>query len=256
MKTATTPLISPQAEPFFFPGNEIGCLLVHGFTGTPREMRLMGEYLQPFGWTVLAPRLAGHGTTPKDLERCRWHDWLASVEDGIHLLRQNCSKVFVIGLSMGGLLSIIAAARYPVDGLVAISTPYNLPRDWRIPLIPVFKYLMPVAHKGESDWHDPANGVGHSAYPGWVTAAIPELLKVVEVMHASEPQVTVPVLLIQSAHDGSVPEEHVHLHYQRLASADKEICIVQRSGHVVTRDTDRTIAFEKTAQFITRVARS
>ncbi len=256
MKTITTPLISHEAEPFCFPGNQIGCLLIHGFTGTPREMRLMGEYLRPFGWTIYAPRLAGHGTSPEDLVRCKWHDWLASVEDGIDLLQQTCSQVYVIGLSMGGLLSIIAAERYAVNGLVAISTPYRLPTDWRIPLIPVVKYFMPMAGKGESDWHDPANAIGHSAYPGWPTAAIPELLKVVAAMYVSEPKVKVPALLIQSTHDGSVPQEHAQLHYAHLGSADKEIFFVQNSGHVITRDTDRTLAFEKTAQFIQRVSQA
>jgi carboxylesterase len=246
-------LVQPEAAPFLYPGNSIGCLLVHGFTGSPREMRLMGNYLRPQGWTILAPRLAGHGTSPKDLERCKWHDWLADVEDGVSMLRETCSKVFVAGLSMGAALSIIAAERYDVDGLIAISAPYSMPRDWRIKLIPVLKYLMPSVSKGPSDWDDEANAIGHSAYKGWTTAAIPELSKVIEVMHRSAPNVTVPALLIQAAHDSSIPLEHVQLHYNDLGSRDKEILIVEHSGHVVTRDTDREIAFEKTAQFIKRL---
>ena len=43
--------IIPSAEPFYYQGNKIGCLLIHGFTGTPKEMRLMGEYLANQGYT-------------------------------------------------------------------------------------------------------------------------------------------------------------------------------------------------------------
>ena len=79
--------IIPGAEPFFFPGGSTGCLLVHGFTGTPKEMRAMGEYLHQRGFSVLGVRLTGHATRPEDLQRARWQDWLLSVEDGWQLLK-------------------------------------------------------------------------------------------------------------------------------------------------------------------------
>ena len=88
----------------------------------------MGEYLSKKGFTVLGVRLAGHATYPEDMRRSSWRDWIASVEDGITLLRGVCPQtVYTIGLSMGGALSLIAASRYPIDGAVAISTPYDMP---------------------------------------------------------------------------------------------------------------------------------
>ena len=256
MGTNSRHLIFPTAEPFLFQGNQTGCLLVHGFTGTPREMRLLGDFLRSYEWTVLGIRLAGHATSPKDLNRCTWEDWLCSVEDGICLLKETCTKIFIIGLSMGGMLSMIAAERYDVDGLVAISAPYRLPGEWRVKFIPIIKLFVPMLGKGKSDWHDPANAVGHISYPGWPTASIPELAKVGKYMHESAPRVKVPALLVQSTHDGSVPEEHIHLHYKDLGSQDKSILIVQDSGHVVTLDTDRQIVFENIAQFVIRVSKA
>ncbi|HLA87386.1 MAG TPA: hypothetical protein VJL10_05165, partial [Anaerolineales bacterium] len=69
----------PTTEPFFFSGGRTGCLLIHGFTGTPKEMRWMGEYLNQQGLTCLGIRLAGHATHPEDMRRSRWTDWAASV---------------------------------------------------------------------------------------------------------------------------------------------------------------------------------
>ena len=81
-----TQIIS-TAEPFFFPAStEVGVLLVHGFTSAPKEMRWMGEYLHQQGFTVLGIRLSAHATCPEDMLRSSYTDWLASVEDGYHLL--------------------------------------------------------------------------------------------------------------------------------------------------------------------------
>ena len=104
-------LILPTAEPFFLPGDDTGCLLVHGFTGTPKEMRWLGEYLNAAGRSVLGVRLAGHATSLDDMARTRWQDWLASVEDGIGLLSGVTKRIFVLGLSMGMCI---------ISGLVAL----------------------------------------------------------------------------------------------------------------------------------------
>src|SRR5512134_1587597 len=128
--------IIPTAEPFFFPGDSSkpACLLVHGFTGTPKEMRWMGEFLNGHGYTCLGVRLAGHATHPEDMIRSRYTDWIGSVEDGYHLLRGVTDKIFLVGLSMGGDLALLLSTRLAqrVRGVVAMSTPYKLPDDPRL----------------------------------------------------------------------------------------------------------------------------
>ncbi len=98
--------IIPTAEPFHFAGKganaKIGCLVTHGFTGAPKEMRWLGEYLNRQGYTVCGIRLNGHATKPEDMVRSHWQDWLLSVEDGYDLLHSCTEKVFLLGLSMGG----------------------------------------------------------------------------------------------------------------------------------------------------------
>ncbi|GEM_PF-110989 len=108
-------MIIPTAEPFFFIGKgaraRTGCLVIHGFTGAPKEMRWLGEYLNQQGYTVCGIRLAGHATRPEDMIRSRHTDWLLSVEDGWNLLRSCTDQVFLLGLSMGGILSLVTASR-------------------------------------------------------------------------------------------------------------------------------------------------
>lgn len=66
-------MILAGAEPFFLPGGEKGVLLIHGFTGLPAELLLMGEALNKQGFTVLGVRLAGHGTTVEDMSHMTWN---------------------------------------------------------------------------------------------------------------------------------------------------------------------------------------
>ena len=51
------------AEPFRFEGNEFEVLTSHGFTGTTQSVRPLGEALAEEGFTVMRPRLEGHGTS-------------------------------------------------------------------------------------------------------------------------------------------------------------------------------------------------
>ena len=96
----------PTAEPFFFIGDSSkpACLLIHGFTGTPKEMRWMGEYLNQQGYTCLAVRLAGHATNPEDMIRSRYTDWIASVEDSYHLCEAQQIKFFSLGFPWAAYL--------------------------------------------------------------------------------------------------------------------------------------------------------
>lgn len=248
------PQIIPTAEPFYFPGGPTGCLLVHGFTGSPKEMRWMGEFLASQGHTVLGIRLAGHATQPADLVRTRWTDWLASVEDGYHLLKGSCNTIFVCGLSMGGILSLLLASRFPVAGVIAISTPYALPDDWRLRFIKLFYRFVPRVPKGPPDWRNPQAARDHVEYPDYPTRAILELRDLLVQMHRSLPAVSAPVLLVHSRLDGGVAPQNMQRIYEALGASDKQMLWVENSGHVIPREPERQRVFEAANAFMQRVS--
>ena len=138
----------PTAEPFFLPGSKTGVVLIHGFTGAPKEMRQLGNALHKHGLSVLGVRLAGHATQPEDMRRTRWWDWLASVEDGINLLYGSCDRIFYAGLSLGGDLALIAAARIPPAGVIAMSAPFTI--DRRARYLKLVSWLSPWYKKDSS----------------------------------------------------------------------------------------------------------
>jgi carboxylesterase len=246
-------MIIPTAEPFFFPGDGIGCLLIHGFTGAPKEMRWMGEYLGNLGYTVLGIRLAGHATQPQDMLRTRWQDWVTSVEDGYSLLNGCVDQVFVIGLSMGGILSLLFASQHPVSGVVVMSTPYDLPDDPRLPFIRIISLFIPWIKQGAPDWHNPEAARDHVCYPYFPIRAVIQLRDLLGEMRSALPLVQVPVLLIHSRQDKGVVPLNAEQILSALGSQDKQIYWVENSGHVIPREPDRDLAFKTTHEFIQRV---
>jgi carboxylesterase len=246
-------LIQPGGEPFLFPGSSVGCLLVHGFTGAPREMLDLGVHLAEQGYTVHGVRLFAHGTQVDDMLRARWRDWLASVEDGYHLLHRHCDRIVIMGLSMGGMLSLIFASRFPVSGVVAMSTPYAMPADWRLRFIRFFSLFIRHVAKGESDWVDPTAEEDHFDYPYYPTPSVAELRDLVGVLHTALPLIKVPTLVIHSKNDGSVPPQDAEKIFQALGSEDKILEWVLRSGHVITRDAERQRVFALATEFVSKL---
>ena len=255
------PQIIPTAEPFFFPGQgenaRIGCLVTHGFTGAPKEMRWLGEYLHRQGYTVCGMRLAGHATRPADMVRSRWQDWLLSVEDGYALLRSCTEQICLLGLSMGGVLSLTAAAQLPVKGVVAMSTPYDLPALsmplWMTRLLSRFKPYMPKGKQPGRGWFDPAAYAQHVSYPMNPVRSAVELKLLIEEMHAALPKINVPVLLIHSRNDDYVIKDSMEQIYNHLGTSDKQMVWVEGGGHVITEEPTRATVFKATADFVQRV---
>lgn len=252
--------IIPTAEPFFFPGGKTGCLLIHGFAGTPKEMRWMGEDLHQRGYTVLAPRLPGHATRPADMVRTRVTDWLAAVEDGWHLLSGSVEQIFLVGLSMGGVLSLLMSTRLPVAGTIVMSTPYRLADDPRLKFTKPLSVFMPYLSKPpRSD--DPGTGYFdqslwdyHVSYPVNPLRSIAELQVLLIQMQAALPLIKTPILLVHSKNDTYVPQDSMPLLYEELGSADKTMLWIEGSGHVVTEEPPRWQVYQAAHEFIQRVS--
>ena len=249
-------MIIPTAEPFFFPGDRVGCLLVHGFTGAPKEMRWMGEYLAGRGYTVLGVRLAGHATRLDDMKRMHWQDWLASVEDGYHLLKGCVDQVFIIGLSMGGILSLLFTSQHPLSGVVAISTPYAMPYDPRLPFIRILSPLVPTVKKGPPDWRNLDAVKDHVEYPIYPTKGVIQLREVLSEMRTALPSVHAPALIIHSKKDGGVSPNNAEQIMAAIGTTDKQLLWVENSGHVIPREPDRQLVFTKIDEFIRRIQNS
>ncbi len=242
------------AEPFFLPGDHIGCLLVHGFTAAPQEMHALGVHLNKQGYTVLGVRLFGHGTHWKDLARSRWTDWMASVEDGFHLLRHVCDHVIPIGFSTGSILNLILASQIDFPAVVAMSTPSDLPEIRALqvlyPILPLVSKVVPYVRKGKPDWRDPLALEARVQYDRYPLRSAYEFGRCVQAMQKVLPEVTSPLLLLHSSEDTFVHPFHSERIAASVASKDIRMHFVDNSNHVITCDAQRQEVFERTVRFI------
>jgi carboxylesterase len=221
-------------------------------------MRWLGEYLAGLGHTVLGIRLAGHATLVEDMKRSHWQDWLACVEDGYQLLSGFSDRIFLIGLSLGGVLSLtFASGRHSpspsLAGLIVLATPYSMPLNPMLErLIKPLSLFMPYRAKGPGDWHDQAALQEHICYPVDPTRAGVELSSLLPEMRAGLPLVNCPVLMIYSKDDATVTPEagHADKIYQALGSQQKDLIWIEGSGHNITCDLQRQSVFEFIANFI------
>jgi len=237
--------------PFFLEGGPVGALLIHGFTGSPPEMRLIGDTLHRRGITVSGPLLPGHGTSVEDMNRCRWTDWTGHVEKALGKLQASCEIVFVGGLSMGSVLTLYLAARHPkLRGAIAYS-PAVWPADRLIYLAPVLKYLIPKRPKSEgSDLTDPEADLRLWSYEQYPTFAAHEFLKLLHRARRLLPQVTCPLLIVHSTLDQSIHPTSARRTHERVGSPDKEWVTLHNSGHCITVDSEWETVAEKTHAFI------
>jgi carboxylesterase len=190
--------------------------------------------------------------------RSHWTDWTAAVEDGYHLLRGITDNIFLVGLSMGGILSLLMSARLDVRGAISMSTPYKLPDDPRLRHIEWISKIVTYMPKSDeepgSSWFDKEAWKGHISYPENPVRSIGELNKLLGEMRAALPKIEVPVLLIHSKDDTYVSFENMESIYASLKNvSDKTKVSITGSGHVLTRDAARRQVFESVLEFIQRV---
>jgi carboxylesterase len=216
-------------------------------------MRWMGEHLADEGYSVLGVRLMAHGTRPEDMLRARWTDWLAGVEDGWHLLKGLADRIFLVGLSMGGALSFCLAADFPVSGVIAMSTPYQLPNDPRLPYARMLSVIMPFVKKGPQTPRQPEVYRWHVSYPVNPSRAVLELGDLLGYMRANLKKVTAPVLLFHSKADQAVSPDNLDLIYGQLGSMDKRKVWVENSMHTITLEPERNAIYRQASDFIQEI---
>ncbi len=234
--------VPAMKEAFYFRGGQAACLLIHGFASTPSEVRWLGEKLHQQGFTTQGVMLTGHGVTPEDLARTQWSDWYHSAEEAFLELKQRYEIVFVIGVSMGGLLALMLAANYPnhVTAVVTAGTPggRRFFRDRRIHLAAVAKYFVPYQERRvPADIKKLHEEMGRVYYSKRPLAAVHSLLKLVDSTIKLLPRVTCPTLIMHSRSDDVIHWQSAPFIKKHLSNA--RLGFVENSAHIITVDQER-----------------
>ncbi|HVA22206.1 MAG TPA: alpha/beta fold hydrolase [Candidatus Micrarchaeia archaeon] len=226
--------------PYWLGRGDRGALLLHGFSGTPPELRLLGERLAAAGFLVHAPLLIGHGSTPEALARTTYRDWIASAAAALDALLRLCPTVAVAGQSAGGTLALhLAATRREIRAVVTQAAVLWL-TDRRVRLLPAVHRVV--------RWHVPGDDVDlyereaiqrlHS-YRRRPTTAILELARLARLVRRELPQVVQPTLVLHGGRDSVVAPANADEIVGRIGSAVRALHRFERSGHGLSVDVDR-----------------
>ncbi|WP_338232056.1 alpha/beta hydrolase [Companilactobacillus muriivasis] len=105
-----------RPKPFYFDSGSTAVLLLHSFSGTSNDMRLLGRFLERSNYSAYAPMFAGHGTAePLDiLELGSPEKWWQQTQEAIQFLQeQQKTQIYVFGLSLGAIFATKALEEIP-----------------------------------------------------------------------------------------------------------------------------------------------
>lgn len=219
-----------SAEPVFVRGGPIACLVLHGFGGSPAEVRPVIDHLVRKGFTVSAPVLPGHGAEAGELGRTRFRHWVRAAERELLRLQGEGRRtpVHLVGFSMGGLIALWLAARHGAASVTALAAP-TLLRDTRQLESPLSRYLP------------------HGAAP---QPAVRSLARLAGLVRRQLPLVQAPVQALQGDRDSWIdPESGAYL-VARAASQAKRLLLLPGRDHFLGLERGRDEVARLTAEWI------
>jgi carboxylesterase len=246
-------------------------LVLHGFTGTPFEVRPIAIALAEAGYAVAAPVLAGHGGTVEALEATRWPDWLAGAEREANALRARVrpagasdakgAPLFIVGFSLGGLLALRLALRRPDDvaAVAILAPPLRLRRASALAVRLVARLprtlrrgILRTLPKRAYDVFDEEMQRRNPGLPALPLAGVASLLELGRMVRADLPHIRTPALVAHGVRDRTVPPANGREVGERLGSTEVERLWLPRSGHLLGIDLDRAALIAAILDFFGR----
>lgn len=230
----------------------LGVLLLHGFTSHVKCVDGMVPYLerQKIPWRM--PVLRGHGTVYTDLAGVTSDDWVADAEKALMELLEEVEQVVVVGLSMGGVVTLELARRHAdkIAGIVTVAAALR----FKDPLARLVGPLSKVVSFWPSPraYHDKECSQQNENYPKFATDAFGSLYRFGKEMEGRLGEIRTPALVIQTRKDQVVDPEAAAVIHEKLGSEDKELVWFNRSGHEMLLDLEATEVMNVIEEFIVK----
>jgi len=243
-------------RPIFLKGSRnAGVLLIHGYMAAPREMGAFAQYLYEQGFTVYAPRLAGHGTAPEDLAQTRYEQWVASAEEAYVVLRHSCSKIVIGGFSTGAGLALELAGRVQdYQAIFAVAPPMRL-NDMGAYFVPAIDAWNQVMKKirlagGAKEFIENCPENQHINYIRNPIAGVRQLEKLMDQLEPKLKKLTNPVLVVQSRKDPVVSPKGTARLFEKIGSDIKEFYLFDFERHGILLGKGKKRVFQAIDNFI------
>jgi carboxylesterase len=237
-----------------------GVLLLHGFGDTPQTLALLARKLHKSGYSLYAPLLPGHGRDMAAFENSRASQWIAAARKAFVDMRGRHDSVSVVGLSMGGALSVLIAAEMNDIPAVVLIAPYvGMSRLLRAAAATHWiwgRFAGELNGRSPRSIHDTIEREKNLAYGAVTGRALHELSRVVRLARKALPRVKAPTLIIQSREDPRIAPEVAEFALKSLGALEKKLVWTEGAGHIITVDFGRERVFSEVEKWLMTYARS
>ena len=237
-----------RPKPFTFEGGKRAVLLLHGFTGSSADVRMLGRFLQKKGYTCHGPHYKGHAVPPENILKYGPDDWWDDVVAGYnHLKDQGYEEIAVGGLSLGGVFSLKVGYTLPVKGIIPMCAPMYYQTDEKI-----YNGLLEYAREYKEHEKKPPEEIEEemekfAKLPMDTLEALRDLIKDVR---NNVDMIYNPTLIIQARNDQMIDPDSANIIYNQVESEKKELKWYEDSGHVITLDKEREQLHEDVFAFL------
>ncbi|MCE3254611.1 MAG: acyltransferase [Rickettsiaceae bacterium] len=237
----------------------IGILLSHGYMSAPKEMEEMAKYFNNLGFKIYSVRLKGHGTAPANLNEVKWQDWYDSLNRGHVGLKLVCERVFLVGFSTGGLLSLVMASKKgdKIDGAVAINPALKL-KDIRAKFAfgvhlwndLLDKFNIKKGHLRYVENHSENPDINYSQ--NYING-VEQLELLMKNCESGLDKINCPVLIIQSHNDPVVDSKSSKILLQEIPPELRSFQEIDSQKHIIVRGEEGQKLSDQIKSFISNI---
>ncbi|MBY6036823.1 carboxylesterase [Fictibacillus nanhaiensis] len=235
-------------KPFFFEGGKRAVLMLHGFTGSSADVRMMGRFLQKKGYTCHAPQYKGHAVPPEELVHTGPDDWWKDVIGGYnHLKEKGYEEIAVCGLSLGGVFSLKLAAEQPVMAVIPMCAPMSIKSE-EVMYKGVCEYAEEYKKREQKSSEQIAQEM--EAFKKTPMNTLKELQDLIQSVRNSVDLVYAPTFVVQARHDEMINTNSANIIYDEVESNKKDLKWYENSSHVITLDKEKEQLHEDVYAFL------
>jgi carboxylesterase len=240
-------IIAPKPFTFSAEKEDRAVLLLHGFTGSSADVRMLGRYLQKKGYTCHAPQYKGHGVPPEQLVVTGPDDYWQDVMAGYdHLKSLGYEEIAVVGLSLGGVFSLKLGYTVPIKGIVPMCAPMH------INIEKMHEGVLSYAKEYKSREKKSAEQINEEMelYKDTPLKTLKSLQNLLKEVSSSIDLIYGPTLVVQSTKDEMINPEDANFIYKNVESVKKDIKWFENSPHVITLGPEKEQLHEDIYTFL------
>ena len=233
----------------FNKGSKNSVYILHGFSSTTYEVKALAEFLGQNGYHTIAKNLPGHGTTVDECNRIKFKHWLDFVKEDIANLSSISDKTYVVGNSMGGVLSLFLASEFPLNGFIAGGTVLKFKRYFTTNfIVPLVCKIMKISKKKSPEAYKHIQFYGYPEYP---LVALNEYRKMINMVLPKIKNIKIPGLLIHSYADRMSVMDNINMIKQRLTIKKIDTVFVKKAHHnMFDNNPDQNLIVNRILKFL------